>query len=116
MSAIFISYAHIDNQPFQDGMDGWISCFVRHLRAETNRRMGRPDDYSVWMDFKLKTNDTVTPEIEQQLRNAEILIILMSRGWLRSEWCVKELDSFVRSIRMPCRKGVSSSLIRTACP
>lgn len=93
---IFVSYAHVDNQPYQSGMEGWISCFVQHLRTETNRRMGRADDYSVWMDFRLKSSDAITPEIEQQLNQAHVLVILMSRGWLRSEWCPWELEHFCK--------------------
>ena len=91
---VFISYAHVDNQPPHGQNDGWISHFVQNLRNETNRRMGRADDYELWMDFRLKTSDAVTPEIEKQLQEAEVLIVLMSRGWLRSEWCIKELEYF----------------------
>jgi len=91
---VFISYAHVDNQPPHGQSDGWISHLVQNLRNETNRRMGRADDYELWMDFRLKTSDAVTPEIEKQLQEAEVLIVLMSRGWLRSEWCIKELEYF----------------------
>lgn len=91
---VFISYAHVDNQPPHGQKDGWISHFVQNLRNETNRRMGQADDYELWMDFRLKTNDAVTPEIEKQLQEAEVLIVLMSRGWLSSEWCIKELEYF----------------------
>jgi hypothetical protein len=91
---IFVSYAHIDNQPVHGQELGWISHFINNLGAETGRQLGRSEHFSVWMDFKLNTNDSVTPAIEQQLREADVLIIMMSRGWLSSEWCVKELDYF----------------------
>ena len=94
MPDIFVSYAHIDNQPVHGQEQGWISYFIDNLGAETGRQMGRSEHFSVWMDFKLNTNDSVTPEIEQQLRDADVLIIMMSQGWLSSEWCVKELDYF----------------------
>ncbi|MEZ5534614.1 MAG: toll/interleukin-1 receptor domain-containing protein [Thiolinea sp.] len=94
MPDIFVSYAHIDNQPFHGQELGWISHFIKNLGTETGRQMGRSEHFSVWMDFKLNTNDSVTPEIEQQLRDADVLLIMMSRGWLKSEWCVKELEYF----------------------
>lgn len=94
MSDIFVSYAHIDNQPFHEEKAGWITQFTTHLQYETGRRMGRNEHYSLWMDFRLNGNDAVTPEIEKQLRESKILLVMMSRGWLESEWCVKELEYF----------------------
>ena len=93
-AAIFISYAHVDNQPVHGQEQGWISHFIHNLGNETARAMGRSENYSLWMDFKLNTNDAVTPEIEQQLREADILLIMMSKGWLASQWCVRELEYF----------------------
>nr|CAA6830607.1 MAG: Unknown protein [uncultured Thiotrichaceae bacterium] len=94
MPDIFVSYAHIDNQPFHEGKPGWISQFIEHLRNETSRRMGRAEHYSLWMDFRLNANDAVTPAIEKQLGDAKLLLVMMSKGWLESEWCVKELEYF----------------------
>lgn len=94
MPNIFISYAHIDNQSVHGQELGWISHLIENLGKETGRQMGRSEHFSVWMDFKLNTNDSVTPEIEQQLRDADVLLIMMSPGWLQSEWCVKELEYF----------------------
>ncbi|EIJ36592.1 toll/interleukin-1 receptor domain-containing protein [Thiothrix nivea] len=94
MSDIFVSYARINDQPFSGQKQGWVSHFINNLRNETSQRIGRAENYSLWMDFKLSANDAVTPEIEKQLRDAHILIVMMSRGWLESEWCVRELEYF----------------------
>lgn len=94
MPDIFVSYAHVDDQPFAEGEKGWITHFSHHLRTELNRRMGRRDNYSFWKDFRLSGNDGVTPEIEQQVTQANTLLILLSQGWLASPWCQKELEIF----------------------
>ncbi|QTR52136.1 hypothetical protein [Thiothrix unzii] len=67
---IFISFAHVDDQSFANQQQGWITHFTNHLRNELNRRMGRKDNYHFWKDFRLQGNDAVTPEIEQQVTQA----------------------------------------------
>ncbi|EIJ32983.1 toll/interleukin-1 receptor domain-containing protein [Thiothrix nivea] len=94
---IFVSYAHVDNQPFSGGEKGWITHFINNLRIEVSRRIGRAEHYQLWMDFRLKGSDELTPEIEQQLAKTDMLVILMSQGWLASEWCQRELDIFLQT-------------------
>ncbi|MBU0656716.1 MAG: toll/interleukin-1 receptor domain-containing protein [Gammaproteobacteria bacterium] len=94
---IFISFAHVDDQPVANQKQGWITHFTNDLRGELNRRMGRKDNYHFWKDFRLQGNDAVTPEIEQQVTQANTLVILFSTGWLASPWCQKELELFLHS-------------------
>lgn len=94
---IFVSFAHVDDQPVANQQQGWITHFTNDLRGELNRRMGRKDNYHFWKDFRLQGNDAVTPEIEQQVRHARTLLILFSTGWLASPWCQKELELFLQS-------------------
>ena len=47
---IFISYAHIDDQPLVEGQKGWISNFHRALEIRLAQLMGRPP--SLWRDPK----------------------------------------------------------------
>ncbi|MFY9261274.1 MAG: toll/interleukin-1 receptor domain-containing protein [Gallionella sp.] len=101
MSDIFISYAHIDNQPFSEGEKGWISHLINHLRNELSRKMGRAENYELWMDFRLKGSDELTPAIEDQLVKTHALVILLSPGWLASEWCQRELKVFAQHLAHP---------------
>ena len=94
MSDIFVSYAHINNKPHSGQEHGWITHFIDNLGNELGQRLGRAKHYELWMDYRLQGNDQVTPEIEQQLRATNILVIMMSKGWLESPWCVKELEYF----------------------
>ncbi|QTR49112.1 toll/interleukin-1 receptor domain-containing protein [Candidatus Thiothrix anitrata] len=94
---IFISFAHVDDQPVANQQQGWITHFTNHLRNELNRRMGRKDNYHFWKDFRLQGNDAVTPEIEQQVTQANTLVILFSTGWMASPWCQRELELFQSS-------------------
>ncbi len=94
---IFVSFAHVDDQPVANQQQGWITHFTNDLRGELNRRMGRKDNYHFWKDFRLQGNDAVTPEIEQQVTQANTLVILFSTGWMASPWCQKELELFLQS-------------------
>ena len=97
MPDIFLSFAHVDDQPFANQEKGWITHFTNHLRNELSRKLGRKDNYSFWKDFRLQGNDAVTPEIEQQVKDAKTLVILFSFGWMASPWCQKELELFISS-------------------
>ena len=95
MASVFVSYAHVDNQAFSGEEKGWITHFVNNLRGEVNRRIGREENYSLWMDFRLKGNDELTPELEKQVKAAQSLLLFLSPGWLASEWCRRELGLFL---------------------
>lgn len=56
--------------------------------------MGRGKNYDLWQDFRLQGNNAITPEIETQVRAAQVLLVFLSSGWLASEWCQKELRLF----------------------
>lgn len=101
MSGIFISYAHIDNQPVSGEEKGWITHLINNLRNELNRKMGRVENYELWMDFRLKGSDELTPAIEDQLAKTHALVILLSPGWIASEWCQRELQVFSRHLDRP---------------
>jgi len=94
---IFVSYAHVDNQPLHNQAHGWVTHFINNLRDALAQRLGRKDSYSLWQDVRLQGNDAVTPEIEQQVREAQTLVILFSQGWLASKWCQAELALFLES-------------------
>ena len=50
---IFVSYAHIDDEPLAGSDEGWVTTLVRKLKTRLAQRLGRSDAYSLWMDFEL---------------------------------------------------------------
>src|SRR5947208_1045665 len=61
---IFISYAYVDNHPFTGHAAGWVTTLVEHLKNLLDRRFGRRDNYSLWMDPRLTGNEPFSPAIE----------------------------------------------------
>ena len=89
---IFISYAHLDNQPLTADQAGWVSLFHSTLQTLLSQRLGAPAD--IWRDDKLRGNDTFSDEILKQLAGTAIFVSILTPRYLKSEWCTKEIRSF----------------------
>jgi hypothetical protein len=95
---IFISYAHVDNQPFQEGQKGWVDEFHRALQLRVLQWLGRSEhELKVWRDPKLAGNDVFADEILEQLEGVRLLVSVLSPRYVNSEWCNRELDAFCRA-------------------
>ena len=92
---IFVSYAHVDDDPVPGIDKGWVNTFVDGLRKYLARELGRPDAYSLWMDYELRGNEPLTAAIRGQLSTAKILLLFLSTGYLASDWCREELATFI---------------------
>ena len=94
---IFISYSHIDNQPFGDPRGGWVDIFHEQLQNFVNVHVGQRT--KVWRDQRLTGAEVFSDEIEQQLRSSAVLVSVISPGYMQSEWCNRELVGFTKSAR-----------------
>lgn len=92
---IFISYAHLDNQPLTPEQEGWVSRFHEALQAILSMRMGRPA--KIWRDKKIHGTDDFAEEIVAQFPTTELLISVLSPCYVRSDWCRKEVQEFCRT-------------------
>ncbi|WP_190805354.1 DUF4062 domain-containing protein [Leptolyngbya sp. FACHB-261] len=92
---IFISYAHIDNQPLTQGQEGWISDF--HTALEIRLGQLRGERPRIWRDLKLQGNDDFGLTIVEQFPKVALLVSVLSPRYVRSEWCVRELKEFCRA-------------------
>lgn len=92
---IFISYSHIDNQPFGENEKCWVSEFHRHLETRIENYLGHKA--AAWRDLKLGGTDVFSAEIVDQLKSAGVLVSILSPGYLHSEWCNRELREFVEA-------------------
>ncbi len=92
---IFISYAHIDDQPLVEGQKGWITSFHRALEIRLAQLMGRAP--SLWRDPKLQGNDIFSDRLVQRLPGVALLVCVLSPRYVRSDWCMRELGEFVKA-------------------
>jgi hypothetical protein len=94
---IFISYSHIDNEPFGDPRGGWVDIFHEQLQNFVDVHVGRRT--KVWRDKRLTGAEVFSDEIEQQLRSSAVLVSVISPGYMQSEWCNRELAGFTKAAR-----------------
>jgi hypothetical protein len=91
---IFISYAHIDNEPFGEERARWVTEFAENLGKRLGMVAGdRPD---VWRDPRLRGNDTIWPTIEEALGEALALVSVVSPRYISSDSCQREIAVFVQ--------------------
>jgi hypothetical protein len=89
---LFISYAHIDDQPLTPGEKGWITRFHATLKAILSMRLGR--EVKIWRDEKLRGNDIFSNEIVAQFKQSAVLVSIVTSRYLNSEWCTREAHEF----------------------
>ena len=89
---LFISYAHIDNQPLTAEQQGWVTRFHATLAAQLSMRLGSVA--RIWRDDKLRGNDVFADEIVQQFGHTALLVSVLSPRYLASDWCRRELTAF----------------------
>lgn len=92
---IFISYSHLDNLRIFDEAHGWIEEFYNDLNILLSRRIGVTDAVKIWWDSKkLDGSILFDQSIEDSINQSAILLCLTSPGYLKSEYCQKELELF----------------------
>lgn len=92
---IFISYAHVDNLPVFSEERGWIEQFYEDLRILLAQRLGRMDDVRIWWDNRRLDGSVVfDASIEEGINRSAVMLCLLSSGYMRSDYCQKELDVF----------------------
>jgi hypothetical protein len=92
---VFVSYAHVDNQPLPGTGEGWVTEFIAALKTRLGQKLGRADAYSLWMDPQLKGHAPLTGELVAKVQNSATLVMLLSPGYLHSEWCQRECSLFL---------------------
>ena len=89
---IFISYAHIDDESLIQNQKGWISEFHRALDIRLAQLLGRR--LVIWRDDSLQGNDVFDKQIVDQFSKVAIMISIITPRYVKSDWCIKEVDEF----------------------
>ena len=92
---LFISYAHIDNQPLSAEQQGWVSRFHASLRDMLSTRIGR--EAEIWRHAKLSGNDVFADEIVAQFPKTALLVSVLTPRYVNSEWCTREAREFCKT-------------------
>jgi hypothetical protein len=95
---IFLSYRSIDDEPPPENPDGG---YVRHLREQLRwelNQLGVPDAI-LWVDrYKIEPGDIWSEVLREELNKADLFIALLSRNYIKSEWCATELSTMAARV------------------
>src|SRR5436305_15056373 len=97
MAEVFISYAHNDNMPLTEGQNGWISDFHYVLQVRLCQILGE-SDVKIWRDPKLDGNDVFGDTILAALREAKVLVSVVSARYVKYDWCKREVEVFYEAV------------------
>src|SRR5277367_1887608 len=92
---IFVSYAHDDDLQLSTSKDekGFVTFFCEMLRTKL-RDLGATRA-RIWLDRqRVSDGDQFDGKIDDGLKKADLLIVVMSNNWLDRHYCRKELDEF----------------------
>ena len=101
---VFVSYAHSDDECPKGAEFGWVTTFKEELRKLLRRKIGG-QGADIWMDHLLTSNDRVTDTLMQTVRESRTIVLFMSRGYLRSQWCQAEINRFLEENSAHKNKG-----------
>ena len=96
MNDVFISYAHIDDQPLTEGQRGWISQFHRSLEVRMAQLLG--EELKIWRDPKLTGSDLFDDALAKQFSDSKVLVSVLTPRYIKSDWCRRELQEFARIV------------------
>lgn len=92
---IFISYAHIDNEPLIEDYPGWVTAFHQVLEKRLRQLLGEAP--AIWRDLELRGNDYFDDEIAERFRGARLFVSVVSPRYVKSDYCQKELREFLEA-------------------
>ena len=84
---IFISYSHIDKD--------WVDDMHKRLKGRLTEMLG--EEPHIWRDINLKSHEHFAGVLVVELLETAFLVSVLSPGYVKSEWCLRELDEFCRN-------------------
>ncbi len=88
---VFISYARIDNATLA-GPKGWVELLHERLKTRLEQLLG--EKVKIWRDPKLQGNEEFSDVLVLKVGSVALLICVLSPRYLKSEWCLRELNEF----------------------
>lgn len=94
-SDLYISYAHVDDQPLMHEKEGWISQFHRDLEIRVQQLSGEP--VKIWRQSHTTGTTDPDPKVLQVLPGIKAMISVVSPPFVKSPACRTEVTTFWES-------------------
>lgn len=90
---IYLSYAYVDNQNFEDNDRAWVSAFKDDLENEISFLLGRIIPITIFHDKQFESPNLLTIKY---IRATDIFISIGTPAYFLSDYCQKELKLFFK--------------------
>lgn len=112
VSPIFLSYARIDNDKDEhDPNQGWIAYFHSRLRLALSPKLGKRLDF--WRDVQeIEKGEIWHEPIKEALRDAKVLLSVLSPAFFTSDNCRFELEHFLDCHKDGDSRALKESVIK----
>jgi hypothetical protein len=89
---LFISYAHLDNEPDIPDAEGWVKYFHYTLEKRLTKRLGR--EANIFRDAELQKFGKFSDQLAKALSDSAALVSVISPRYVQAKWCLRELREF----------------------
>jgi hypothetical protein len=96
---VFVSYSHGDPLGGRAPLRDWTQALIRRLNDRLHALETEFDDLHIWMDPEIDPTAYLTPELRAKAGECGVLMIVMSKRYLKSSWCERELEWFKEQIQ-----------------
>jgi hypothetical protein len=91
---VFVSYSHGDPLGGRAPLRDWTRGLIHRLNDRLHALETEFDDLKIWMDDEIDPSAYLTPEIREKASSSGVLMIVMSKRYLKSSWCGDEREWF----------------------
>ena len=91
---VFISYAHLDNQPLVSGEKGWVTKLHEVLDIRLSMLIGKKA--KIWRDKRIRKNELFDNTIANAVGSARLFLSVVTPVYIRSDYCQRELAAFTQ--------------------
>ena len=93
---VFVSYATVDDRPAKCG---WVSAFVSSLSESLAAAFGERNPNRIWWDrSNIDEEASLTEQIRAKVQKSACMVVVLSRGYAKSEWCRQEREAFLKAV------------------
>lgn len=92
MTKIYLSYAYVDNQNFENNDRAWVSAFKDDLENEISFLLGKIIPITIFHDKQFASPNLLTIKY---IKAADIFIPIGTPAYFLSDYCQKELKLFL---------------------
>jgi len=96
---VFVSYSHGDPRGGESPLKDWTQALLRRLNSHIRSLDDEFDDLALWWDDEIDPTAHLTEELRAKVGAAGVLMIVMSKRYLKSSWCSDELAWFKKQIQ-----------------